>query len=601
MNERIKKLAELTLNGTIQPVTQEVEFDRMDYFLSEHERQAKRIHDYIVHQDPILCEYQRLTGFVKFTSHEFSGDYMNSDTLTYTREIALKYFYRNPIENLSTFEWEHATADFGKIIRIGVNGLLNDIEKSKAVYSGDEEKTGFLNALESVAKTLIEWAHICSEKVEKFAQSVTNPEYKNNLVELSKALMRVPQYPAQSFYEAVLSLYVLFSYEPDSIGTLDRNLGSFYYADIEKGVLAKDEAKELLQELFMMLQRCTPHGTPNFTRGGQSHFCVGGYDENGNDVFNDFSMLIIEAMTELPTFIPQISLRWTKKLPYETFLKVLDMSVKDVNNRIAFVNDEVKIHAATELAHIPYEVACRYSTVGCNEVAFPGGFFAGTTNTNMLRSVENTMYNRTDEVLAAGSWEEFFEIYKSEFFKDIDLMVHYDNELMKIRAKDISYVTALLFTDCIESAKPFTEGGCKNVVSGAGLIGVTNVIDSLVVIKQFVYDEKSVTMKELVDALKNDWQGHDDLHTLISKRGKFFGNDDETSNYIAKLLCDTLYEYTKDKTSDLGYHLMFGNLQGYEPHHKFFGEKMRATPDGRHNGEYLNSVWVKAARTTARD
>lgn len=146
-----KKLAELTPNGTIQPVTQEVEFDRMDYFLSEHERQAKRIHDYIVQQDPILCEYQRLTGFVKFTGREFSGDYMNSDTLTYTREIALKYFYRNPIENLSMFEWEHATADFGKIIRIGVNGLLNDIEKSKAVYKGDEEKTGFLNALESVA------------------------------------------------------------------------------------------------------------------------------------------------------------------------------------------------------------------------------------------------------------------------------------------------------------------------------------------------------------------------------------------------------------------------------------------------------------------
>ncbi|MBD9009734.1 MAG: hypothetical protein EGR16_05315 [Clostridiales bacterium] len=586
MNERIAELSKLTLEGKMLPTYTSVKFDRMDLFLPEHQKQSKRIYDYIMAQKPVITEYQTMTGHMKLDVKEISGPFMNARSLKNTDE-ALRYFYNKPIDNLSTFEWLHATADFGKIIRMGIKGLIEDIEKSKQKYKDDAEKISFLDSLKMVADALIKWAHKCSAEVFEFAQGLNNAEYKKNLLRLSEALKKVPQYPAGSFYEAVLSIYILFSYEPDGLGTLDRILYDYYKNDVKKGILTKEEAKEILQELFLMLQANTRKGSANFTRGGESHFCVGGYDENGEDVFNDFSMLILEAMCELPTYIPQISLRWTKKLPFETFLKVLDMSVNDKNNRIAFVSDEVKIYAATHIAHFPYEVACRYSSVGCNELTYPGGFFAGTTNTNMLRSIENTLYNRKDELLAADTWGKFFDIYKSELFKDVDLMIRYDNEFMRIRAKDTSYVTSLLFTDCIESAKTFTKGSCKNVVSGADLIGITNVIDSLCIIKQFVYDEKIITMSEMIDALKNNWSGYEELRELIKRRGKFFGNDDETSNYIAKLFCETLYEYTKDKTTELGYHLLFGNLQGYNPHHQIFGSGTRATPDGRRDGEML--------------
>lgn len=71
------------------------------------------------------------------------------------------------------------------------------------------------------------------------------------------------------------------------------------------------------------------------------------------------------------------------------------------------------------------------------------------------------------------------------------------------------------------------------------------------------------------------------------KKGKFFGNDDETSNYVAHILCDTLYNYVKDKTNAMGYHIRFGNLQGYNPHNAWFGSATKATPDGRRDGEML--------------
>ncbi len=94
-------------------------------------------------------------------------------------------------------------------------------------------------------------------------------------------------------------------------------------------------------------------------------------------------------------------------------------------------------------------------------------------------------------------------------------------------------------------------------------------------------------MSDLVEALKNDWLGFEDMRTLILKKAEFFGNDGETSNYVAKLFTETLYEYTKDKTSLFGYHLLFGNLEGYNPHHKWFGSKTAATPDGRRAGEMI--------------
>lgn len=587
MNERIHKLAELTLAGEMNPKMSGTEFDREDFFLPEHQMQAKRIHDYIMAQKPVLTEYQRLTGLVAVYDENIIGDYMHRQGGRNTAEKLLGNFYNKPLDNLSTFEWQHATANYNRIIRVGIKGLIGDIEKSKKEHLGNDEKISFLDALKSTADTLIEWAHKCSEEAQKAASATENAQYGENLIKLSEALKKVPENPAESFYEAVLSIYVLFSYDPDSLGTLDRTLYDFYKNDIEKGIITRDEAKELLQELFLMLQATTPHTSDRFTRGGESHFCVGGYDENHNDIFNDFSMLILEAMTELPTFIPQISLRWTEKLPFETFLKVFEMSVKDNNKRIAFINDELKIQAATEIAHIPYEIACRYSSVGCNEVAYPGGFVAGTTTTNIVRSMANTMHNRAEELTAAKTFDEFFEIYKSELFKDIDQMLLHEDEFMRVRSQDTCYVTSLLFDGCIKNADTFTRGTIKYCIAGPELIGMTNVIDSLAIIKQFVYDEKIVTMREMTDALKNNWNGYEDLHTLITKKGKFFGNDDEISNYTAKLFADTLYKYTKDKTTYQGYHYIFGNLQGYNEHHKFFGDKTLATPDGRYNGEML--------------
>lgn len=586
MTERIYKLLKLTLDGKLYPKGENTDFDRTDIFLTKSKMTVKRIHDYIISQKNTVNEHQTLIRPSTLADGAIEADYMHFGSTESARAL-INEFYCKPIDNLCTFEWQHATPDYGEILKVGINGLLAKIDESKERFKEDKEKIDFLECLEVVAKTLIEWSHKCSAEIFDAVDRTSTPQCKQNAARLSAALKRIPTNPPESLYEAILFINILYAYEPDSLGTLDRILYPYYISDLKKGTETRESAKELLQELFLMLQANTAKSSPNFTRGGESHFCVGGYDENGNDVFNDFSMLIIEALTELPTFIPQVSLRWTNKLSYEIFEKVLDMAVKDNNKRIAFVNDEVKIHSAMHINGFPYDVACKYATVGCNEVAYPGGFVSGNSNSNLLRSMEKALYERREEIIAAKTFEDFFEVYKKELTDDIDLMLEYDDEFMKVRSRDNYYATALLFPDCIKNAKSFTQGACKYAVSGTGLIGVTNVIDSLAIIKQFVYDEKETDMQTLTEALKNNWEGYEELLWKIKKKGRFFGNDDETSNYVAKLLCNTVYKHVKGKRNRAGYGISFGNLQGYNPHHAWFGSKTKATPDGRKNGDAL--------------
>ena len=112
------------------------------------------------------------------------------------------------------------------------------------------------------------------------------------------------------------------------------------------------------------------------------------------------------------------------------------------------------------------------------------------------------------------------------------------------------------------------------------------MIDSLSVTKQFVFDEKICTMKELVDAVKNNWAGYEDLRTIIMKKGKFFGNDDDCSNEVANRFFGALDEWNNTENY-MGKKWLFGNLVGYNEHHKFFGNGTKATPDGRYDGDML--------------
>ena len=322
MTERIQKLTDMTLRGEMYVSSVPVTFDPADEALPRIEREVKRLCEYIRAQEPKITPYSALTGFFRFDG-SVVGDAFKRGGHTATGACLAKY-YLKPIDNLSTMEWQHATADYRKVLCKGIRGIIDEIDASLAVHSGEEERA-FLLGLRDTAEAMIDWAGKCASRAAEAAKTAKEDDVKSRLWKLSDALSRVPAYAPTTFYEAVLCIYVCFSADPDSFGTLDRYLHDFYEHDLTAGILTREEAAEYLQELFLMVQAATPVTAGMFTRGGESHFCIGGYLPNGEDGFHPISRLITEALIDLPTYIPQITLRWTKKTAREDFRYMMDM------------------------------------------------------------------------------------------------------------------------------------------------------------------------------------------------------------------------------------------------------------------------------------
>jgi len=584
MTERIQTLCQLTLEGSMAVSPVSVTFDPADELLSTDEMDVKRLTEYILAQEPLVTEYSAFTGFFKFDG-SVVGDAFKRGGHRHTGEGMAQY-YLHPVENLSTMEWQHATADYRKVLQKGIRGLIAEIEESLAVHHAPEE-ISFLQGLRRTAEAMIGWAHKCADRAAAFGEKASDTSVKVRMGKLSETLRRIPEYPPENFYEAVLCIYVCFSADPDSFGTLDRYLHSFYEQDITAGVLTREQAKEYLQELFLMVQAATNVNSPQMTRGGESHFCIGGYLPDGTDGFRDISRLIVEALTDLPTYIPQITLRWTKKMSHADFRWVMDMERKDPHKRIAFTNDEKRLQCYTEVCGFPYERAVNYTMVGCNEPAFLGAITGSNSKGNLLRCVETLFHQKTDELIACTDYDTFYTLFEKELFSDLDRIYQYDNHYNTYRAGDVNYISSLFFNDCIENARSLTQGGGDVVIAAPMLLGIPNVIDSLIVVKQFVYNEKLLTIAELADALQKNWEGYEDIRTVILKKGCFFGNDDDLSNGVAAGLYDSLYRYLHGKRNLFGYPWLVGDLLGYNEHHRWFGEKTKATPDGRYDGENL--------------
>ncbi|MBR2444013.1 MAG: hypothetical protein IKB27_01275 [Clostridia bacterium] len=582
MNERIKALCRLTLDGKMYVRPTPVAAVECPENMGRIEREADELCRYIMNQEPLLSEHMAFCGRFNFDG-SVVGDAFKRGGHKYTQQ-ALNKYYLKPQENLSTMEWQHATADYRQVLDIGLFGIMEKLKLS--YFALEDERRDFSLALHKVAGTIIRWCEGVSRKIREFAKAA-GEENRKRLTRLANNLASVPKHGAKDFYQAVLTIYVCFSADPDSVGTLDRYLQPYYDKGIADGTLTREEAKEYLQELFLMLQASTPKESVHFTRGGESHFCVGGYLPNGQDGFTDLSLLIIESMVELPTYIPQVTLRWTEKTPTEVLYKVMDLERQDPHKRIAFTNDEKRIKCYTEICGFPYERAVNYTMVGCNEPAFLGAITGSNSKGNILRCVETLFHKRDEKILAASDFDSFYSLFEEELFSDLQKIFDYDDMYNSERAKDYSYISSLFFEECVYSAKSLTQGGGKTVTASPMLIGVTNLIDSLIVVKQLVYDKKKITMAELIQALKNNWAGYEDTRTLILKTAEFFGNDTDTSSTVSKRVYDSLYRFYYGKKNLFGYPWLVGDLLGYNEHHKWFGEGTLATPDGRYSGQSL--------------
>lgn len=601
MTERIKKMTEYILKKTIYPASKETVYDRADYLLPERFRETKRLCEYMLAQEVAVPEGALLVGMIKFDKCPYPSDFMRKFGFKHTKEIQRNFFdiSNPPFEGFKYWGWQHATADFGKIIELGFEGLKEQINTSLKKYCNEADKTEFLKACLMMCDGIIEWENKCAGECYNLSLKETDSERKQQLIKMSENLKRVPRYPASNFYEAVQSLYFCFDFLSDSLGLPDRWLYKYYKQDMENGTITEEFAKELLQELFIRVQSCTPLNSSAFTKGGESNFSIGGYTVNGDDGYNELSELIVTALLELPLYIPQITFRHTKKTPFDTFYHIMDLARKDPHQRIAIVNDDVKIECLMKNCDVPWEDAVNYVTIGCNMIALSGGLWYGTGYANQVKALNNTLYTRREDIINAKTFDDFFEIYKEELHKALSRDIEVGTWLLQYASKDECILGSLFMNGCIEKGLSIHKGGASGFSELGGGAGLMCTIDSLAIIKQFIYDEKIVSAEKMLDALENNWKGYEDLHGLILKKGQFFGNDYEHTDEVARMVTTCINDFAKDKTDIFGKHYIGVTAPGYREYHKVFGAVTGATPDGRYAGEPFKTIG--AGQTEGRD
>ena len=586
MNERIARLIDEAKQKDIFPKRVAVAYDPLDEQLPEPMRIAKRLGEYMAAQPPGLGPDDTFIGRMRFDGSVPADIFTRTGHTQFFRH-ALDPYYNKPLENLCTLEWQHSNMDFRQILAGGLDGYRARIIAARPAYFGQQEKLDFLAALESMIRGITERALLLAEVCRTEARACTDAQRRETLLRMARNCTQVPMHPARTFEEAIQCIYFCFPFLPDSIGRPDQYLLPFYRQGLADGSLTAEKAREQLQELFVMIHGWTPPTSGNAPFSAESHFVVGGYTIDREDGFNELSKLIVESLLECDLIRPQVSLRWTRKTPREVLRFMLDCERNDKNRRIAFVNDEPRIHALQTIDRRSWEDAFDYIMVGCNEPAFQGGISLGGNTVNIVRPLISTLQERRADILECADYASFYAIFEQELFRALEKILEVSNRFNMLRAKDCNVLSSLFLDGCIERAAPANRNGARKSRCCANLMGTTNLIDSLSIIRQFVFDEKKVTLAGLCAALDADWQGYEALRTEILRHGKFFGNNDDFSNETARAFDRSLWRFAEGRTDINGNAVTYGNLTGYNAHFARYGALTPATPDGRVAGSAL--------------
>ncbi len=586
--QQIDALAVLSQCSDLIPPPVEPKYDPFDLALPLPLMTSKRLYEYFLVQTVYQTESNLFTGMFrwKLDHSDVTGDVFTRNN---HREFyqASSAFYNKYIENLVSFEWQHSVPDHGCIIEYGLEGCFARIAKARETFCNDPEKLQFCDGMEQIISGLAAWAKKCAEHYRHAAEKESDLVRRAGLLQIAENCETVPLHPAKTFYQGLQCVLFCFYCLPDGIGLLDRYLRKLYQQDLASGRMTREEAKRCLQEFYIHLSAYTVYNGNRGDFSAECHFAVGGYDAEGEDTFDDLSHLIVEALTELDTRRPQISLRWTKKTPYETLKFILDCERKDKNKRIALVNDEPRIEGFQKHCGMSFAQACNYTMVGCNEPTFPGTLWFGGMTVNIVRCLTNTLYHRTEEVTKAKDFEAFYAIFREELEKDMKEIFSYADKFNAMREKDCSMLSNFLLAGCLENATSAIRYGCKTKIGGFELMGITSVIDSLTAIRQFVFEEQRTTLSHLIETMEQNWETDPALRQEILSDCRFFGNHDPSSDRLAQRFTTDLAAISGQYRLRNGAKAILGSLAGYNPHYVEFGARTPATPDGRKAGDIL--------------
>lgn len=391
---------------------------------------------------------------------------------------------------------------------------------------------------------------------------------REDLVEI---LTRVPRYPARNFREALqffrilhYSLWLEGNYH-NTVGRFDKNMYAYLKEDLEKGVLTKDSALELLEDFFLSFNKDSDiYVGVQQGDNGQS-MMLGGVDENGNDVYNLLSQLCLEASYNNKLIDPKINLRVSKNTPAERYTEATKLTKAGLGFP-QYSNDDVVIPALKKMGY-SHADASNYTVAACWEFIVPnvGADIANIGALSYPKAIDVALHNYLEK---SETYDEFFGFVKSVIQKQCDDIC--------ANIKDVWFIPSPFMNVLMDC--DIYEGGKYNNFGIHGT-GIATAADSLAAIKKYVFEEKSVTKQELINAVDKNFENtHELLHKLRFEAPKL-GNNDDYVDSIATDLLDTFGNALKGKTNCRGGIFRAGT--GSAMFYLWHANEIGASPDGR--------------------
>lgn len=496
--------------------------------------------------------------------------------------------------------------DFQKNIAESIANL--DFLHDPEAYKKMEE----LRAMKIAAEALIQYAKRYAEKAKELLKKEKDSKRRKELKKIAEVCMHVPAQAPRDFWEALqyywfIHLGVITELNPwDAFnpGRLDQHLYPFYKKGLEDGSLTKEKARELLQLFWIKFNN---HPAPpkvgvtaeeSNTYNDFALINTGGVKADGSDGVNELSCLILDVMEEMQLPQPSSMVQISKKTP-DDFLKRALRIIRIGFGQPSVFNTDVIIQELLRQGKA-IEDARNGGASGCVEVgAFGKECYILTGYFNLVKVLEIALNNGVDPRtgckigLETGdptkfkSFSEIFNAFERQLKHFIDIKIRGNNIIERLYAEYLpAPFLSLLICDCIKKGKDYNDGGARyntNYIQGVGLGTIT---DSLAAIKYRVFDEKQITLKELLQALKADFKGYEILRqTLLNKTPKY-GNDDEYADQIMKSVFEAFYRAVDGRPNMKGGTYRINLLPTTV--HVYFGKVVGATPEGRKSAEPLS-------------
>ena len=495
----------------------------------------------------------------------------------------------------------HICPDSALWLKMGPLGIMNQAQEK--LKTCEESQKEFYECVVLVMQGACTFMKRYHDMIMENIDEVEEP-YQQSLRTVANNCLNLTKRPPETFHEAVQSLWFLFvllhmesnasSFSP---GRMDQYLYPYYQKDIESGKISMEDALDILECLWLKFNQIVylrNQNSAKYFAGFPIGFniAIGGEDENGNDTYNELSLLCLQCQYDLGLPQPNLSVRLNRNSSHELMQKAIEVVSKG-SGMPQFFNDEAIVHALMELG-IEKKDALNYAIVGCVELTTHGNNlgWSDAAMFNLNKALELTL-NHGKCLLTHGQigldlggldTYQTFEDLEKAFQQQIDYFIDkmMQCEVIVEKAHQDCLPTAFLSSvidDCLENGLDVTKGGAKYNLSGIQMIQIANLADSLAAMKKLVYDDQVIDAKELLAALQSDFKGYEIIQTMLLNKVPKYGNDVEWVDRLGAKWAEYFRSRMKDYTNYRGgpYHTGMYTVSAHVP----MGENVGASPDGR--------------------